>query len=263
VGTVLPRGLTAPAALLAGWSLFAGLGGALEPRLVHRDRDGTAPFFREMSGAEEWTRLLPGYVLPETARDREPLTAVWGIVLLVAVLPRRRTREGGPQDGAGRLALATAGMLAAAGVASVASHGQTGGRDAVRVVGRAALEVPGWRATAHAPARWGTEVLGWGPLYEPHRHPAGAVIGERLPLPPARYRLRLRGESFGEPPPVVTVQASPALEPVYGSSLLPGEDGLLGEIVVPPRQWETTLRLEGGGAIRVDGIELRRLAPRP
>ena len=60
VGAALPRGLTAPAALLAGWSLFAGLGGALEPRLVHRDRDGTAPFFREMSGAEEWTRLLPG-----------------------------------------------------------------------------------------------------------------------------------------------------------------------------------------------------------
>jgi hypothetical protein len=256
VGAALPRGLTAPAALLAGWSLFAGLGGALQPRLVHRDRDGTAPFFREMSGAEEWTRLLPGYVLPETARDREPLTVVWGIALLVAVLPRGRGRRDAPRDGAGRLVLATAGMLAAAGVASVASHGPTGGRDAVRVVGRPALQVPGWRVTAHAPARWGTEGLDWGPLYEPHRHPAGAVIGERLPLPPGRYELRLLGESFGEPP-AVTVQASPALEPVFGSSLLPRGDGLVGEIVVPPGQRETTLRLEGGGAMRIDQVELR------
>jgi hypothetical protein len=217
-----------------------------------------------MSGAEEWTRLLPGYVLPETARDRGPLTAVWGLALLVAVLPRRRGGRGeAPQDGAGRLVLATAGLLAAAGVASVVSHGQTGGRDAVRVVGRPALEVPGWRVVSDAPARWGTDVLGWGPLYEPHRHPAGAVIGERLPLPPGRYRLRLLGESFGEPPPTLTVQASPARGPVFGSSLLPEADGLVGDLVVPAEQRETTLRLEGGTAIRVDEIELRRLAPLP
>ncbi len=37
------RGLTAGAALLVGWTLWTGLAGAWEPRLVHRDRDGTAP----------------------------------------------------------------------------------------------------------------------------------------------------------------------------------------------------------------------------
>ncbi len=258
VGAALPRGLTAPAALLAGWSLFAGLGGALEPRLVHRDRDGTAPFFREMSGAEEWTRLLPGYVLPETARDRVPLTLVWGLALVVAVLPRRRGRESAPSDGVGRLALATAGMLAAAGGASVLSHGQSGGRDAVRVIGRPALEVPGWSVTGEAAARWGPEALTWGPVYEPHRHPGGAVLGERLPLRPGTYQLLLRGERLGEVPPALSLQASPALEPEPGLPLLAVSEGLTGEIVVPRGQRETTLRLDGGGAFRLDAVELRR-----
>jgi hypothetical protein len=50
---------------------------------------------------------------------------------------------------------------------------------------------------------------------------------------------------------------------VFGSSLLPEADGLVGDLVVPAEQRETTLRLEGGTAIRVDEIELRRLAPLP
>ena len=258
VGAALPRGFNAPAALLAGWSLFAGLGGALEPRLVHRDRDGTAPFFREMSGAEEWTRLLPGYVLTETARDKRPLTAIWALTLFVAVLPRRRGREGPPGDGAGRVALATAGLLVAAGAASVVSHGSAGGRDAVRVVGRPALAVPGWRPTSDAAAVWGPEVLGWGSVYEPHRHPAGAVLGDRLPLPPGRYSLRLRGERFGASLPALSVQDSPAHEPEPAAALRPEADGLAGEIVVPPGQRETTLRLTGGDPLRLDAVELRR-----
>ncbi len=258
VGAALPRGFNAPAALLAGWSLFAGLGGALEPRLVHRDRDGTAPFFREMSGAEEWTRLLPGYVLTETARDKRPLTVVWGLALLVAILPRRRGREGPPGDGAGRLALATAGLLVATGAASVTSHGRAGGRDAVRVIGRPAIEVPGWKPTSQAAAVWGTEVLSWGPVYEPHRHPAGAVLGDRLPLPPGRYSLRLRGDRFGPSLPALSVQDSPAHEPEPAAALRPEADGLAGEIVVPPGQRETTLRMAGGDPLRLDAVELRR-----
>jgi hypothetical protein len=258
VAAALPRGFHAPAALLAGWSLFAGLGGALEPRLVHRDRDGTAPLFRELSGAEEWTRLLPGYVLTETARDKGPLTAIWGVTLLLAVLPRRRGREGPPGDSAGRLALATAGLLVAAGAASVVSHGRTGGRDAVRVIGRPALEVPGWRPTSDAAARWGPEVLAWGPVYEPHRHPGGAVLGDRLPLPPGRYSLRLRGERLTSSIPDLSVQDSPAHEPVPAVALWPEAEGLAGEIVVPPAQRETTLRLSGGGPLRLEAVELRR-----
>lgn len=259
VGAALPRGLTAPAALLAGWSLFAGLGGAFEPRLVHRDRDGTAPFFRELSGAEEWTHLLPGYVRPETAGDRGPLTAVWGLALLVATLPRRRGQDRAPRDAGGRLVLAIAGMLAAAGVASRASSGRAGGREAVRVVGRPAIEVPRWSATSAAGAQWGPEVLSWGPVYEPHRHPGGAVIGDRLPLPPGRYAVLLRGERFDAAVPEMSVQASPALEPGPPGPLRADVDGLAGVIVVPPGQRETTLRLCRGGAMRLDRVELRRV----
>ena len=82
------HGTGAAAAMLAGWSLWAGALGALDPSLVHRDRDGTAPFFRAWSGAEEWTRLLPGYVLPETAGDRMALTLVWASALGLAALDR-------------------------------------------------------------------------------------------------------------------------------------------------------------------------------
>jgi hypothetical protein len=257
VGAALPRGFNAPAALLAGWSLFAGLGGALEPRLVHRDRDGTAPFFREMSGAEEWTRLLPGYVLTETARDKRPLTVVWGLALFVAILPRRRGREGPPREGAGRLALAAAGLLMATGAASVVSHGRTGGRDAVRVIGRPAVEVPGWKPTSDAAAVWGAEALPWGPVYEPHRHPEGAVLGARLPLPAGRYSLRLRGDRYGPSLPALSVQDSPAHEPKPVGALRPDADGLAGEVVVPPGQRETTLRMAGGDPLRLDSVELR------
>jgi hypothetical protein len=257
VGAALPRGFHAAAALLAGWSLFVGLGGALEPRLVHRDRDGTAPFFREYAGAEEWTRLLPGYVLTETERDKGPLTAVWGLALLVAVLPRRRGGDGAV-DGPGRLALASVGLLVAAGAASSLSHGLTGGRDAVRVIGRPALEVPGWRPTSPAVARWGPDDVGWGPLYEPHRHPGGAVIGERLPLPPGRYALRVRGQRFDESRPMLTVQESPAHEPEPAGELRLEDGALAGEIVVPRGQRETTLYLTGGGPLRLEAVELRR-----
>ena len=59
-----------------------------------------------------------------------------------------------------------------------------------------------------AAARWGTDALGWGPLYEPHRHPGGAEVGRRLlparrPLPPLRRgrepRRRAAGRSRSHP----------------------------------------------------------------
>ena len=92
------RGLTAGTALLVGWGLWAGLGGALDPQLVHRDRDGTAPFFRLLSGAREWTGLLPRYVLEEP--DRRRLALVWsrGAARRGAVAPP----EGEPGPGGGR-----------------------------------------------------------------------------------------------------------------------------------------------------------------
>ena len=181
------RGLTAGGALLVGWTLFTGLAGAWEPRLVHRDRDGTAPLFRELSGAREWTGLLPAYVLSDP--DRHRLAAVWGLALLAAVPWRTR-----PASGV-RLAGASLGLALAAQAAASVSHQRTDDRDAVRLVGRPAVRVPGW-SVAVAVGRWGPEPLGWGPLYEPHRHPAGAELGRRLALPPGRYRLKLLAQDL-------------------------------------------------------------------
>ena len=54
------------------------------------------------------------------------------------------------------------------------STARTGGRDAVRVIGRPRRRASraGRRGRA-APAVWTTAALGWGPLYEPHRAPEG------------------------------------------------------------------------------------------
>src|SRR6185503_8096444 len=139
VAAALRRGAGSGAVLLAGWSLWTGLAGGWDPRLVHRDRDGTAPFFRERSGAEEWTRLLPAYVLPEDEADRHRLAWIWAIALGAAALPWRR-----PPGPAG-IGLATTGLLAAAVLASKVSDRRTEGRDAVRVTGRIALATPRWR----------------------------------------------------------------------------------------------------------------------
>jgi hypothetical protein len=188
------RGLTAGAALLVGWGLWVGIGGALEPQLVHRDRDGTAPFFRVLSGAREWTGLLPRYVLEEP--DRHRLALVWSLALLAAVPWRARRVT------AVRTAVAALGLVAAAEVAAVAGRSEAGERDAVRVVGRPALAVPGWTPTWSATAEWSPSDLGWGPLYEPHRHPAGLAVARRLPLAPGRYRVELEAQTLagGESP---------------------------------------------------------------
>ena len=50
--------------------------------------------------------------------------------------------------------------------------------------------------TRAAPGEWSPAALGWGPLYEPHRHPAGAELGRRLRLPPGRYLLELAAEGL-------------------------------------------------------------------
>ena len=105
------RGLTAGASLLLGWTLWTGLAGAFDPQLVHRDRDGTAPLFRQLSGAREWTGLLPAYVLGDP--DRHRLGAVWAVAILAALPWRAR--------------VVTAGRVAAAGLGLVLAG--AGGRD--------------------------------------------------------------------------------------------------------------------------------------
>jgi hypothetical protein len=246
------RGLTAGGALLVGWSLWTGLGGAWEPRLVHRDRDGTAPFFREQSGAREWTGLLPGYVLSDP--DRHRLAAVWAVALLAAVPWRTRAAS------ASRLAVASLGLAAAAQVAATVSHQRTDDRDAVRLVGRTALRAPGWRIGA-ANGRWGPVPLGWGPLFESHRHPAGAAIGRRLALPPGRYRLTLVAESLGGEAPSLLVAPDSPGAPARVEPFRPATDGWEASLAVLPGERAVNLLLRGGGPLLLRELVLEVQPP--
>jgi hypothetical protein len=243
-------GLTAGAALLVGWGLWTGIGGCLEPQLVHRDRDGTAPFFRQLSGAREWTGLLPGYVLEDA--DRHRLAAFWAVALALAVPWRARRATGG------RVAAASLGLVAAAQLAAGLGRGRTEDRDAVRLVGRPALAVPGWVFHRAAVGEWASEALGWGPLYEPHRHPAGAVVGRRLLLVPGRYRLDLEAEGLSarSPAPLLeTVSDSPGAV-ARSTSLQPVSTGFTGVVMIRAGEREIDLRLQDGGPILLKALRL-------
>jgi hypothetical protein len=244
------RALTAGTALLVGWGIWAGIAGASQPQLVHRDRDGTAPFFRRMSGAREWTGLLPGYVLEDV--DRHRLALVWGASLLLAVPWRTR------RPGAMRLAGASLGLMATAQLAAGLTHGRTDDRDAVRLVGRAALAVPGWHSSRAAPAEWSPAALGWGPLYEPHRHPAGAELGRRLCLPPGRYVLELQAQGLAPEtaPAVLAVVPDRPDAPLRIAPLRVVRDGFAASFDVRPTDAAVDLRLRGGGPILLKAVRL-------
>jgi len=253
VAARLRQTIGAGALLLVGWSLWTGLAGAWDPRLVHRDREGTAPFFRERSGAEEWTRLLPAYVLPEEEADRHRLAVVWAAALALAAVAGTR---GKPANGGTTpigFGLATVGLLAAAAAASRLSDRRTEGRDAVRVVGRPALSA-GWRI-ARGPAEWGPGDLGWGPAYEPHRNPDGAWLGRRLALRPGPYRLELAGQAMGPGPgPDLLVQAEPGGAP--RSVPFEGSGPWVARFEVRPGERDVTLSARGGGALLLEGLRL-------
>ncbi len=262
VAVRLKRRVTAGAALLAGWSVWTGLAGAAAPHLVHRDRDGTAPLFRTFSGAEEWTRLLPAFVLsaadnPER-RHAVAQAAVWAAALALAAFARR-------PSSARRIATASLAFVAAAGFASATSSARTGGRDAVRLVGRPALALPQWSLVARATGRWGPRDLDWGPLYEPHRHPAGAALASRLALAAGRYVLTIEGD---EPPPA---RSAPELElqfelasPRSGSVPAPPAPivfertggTLVAAFEVPETARAVTLLLRGGGPLLLRHLTL-------
>jgi hypothetical protein len=247
------RGFGSASALLLGWSVWTGLAGGAEPCLVHRDRDGTAPFFRVFSGAEEWTRLLPGYVLPEENPDRHRLALVWTAALALAAAsslrPRARPRG---------MAAATLTLLAAAGGASLLSTHRTAGRDAVRLIGRASWSVPGWHLARSSDAQWDARDVAWGPLYEPHRHPAGAPVGERLLLPAGAYHLELDVEEVAAPmaaPRLIVQVENPAATRGAAMESAPGVRRTAFD--VRPGEGPVTLRLEGGGPFVVKRIRLQ------
>ncbi len=243
LGFLLRNGPSAPAAFLAGWSLWTGLAGAWEPRLVHRDRDGTAPFFRTFAGAAEWTRLLPGYVLSDP--DRRPLALLWATALAGATVGCLRARPAGP----GGLAVVGAAALALTACAAALSQAKTGGRDSVRVIGRPGIASPGLRPVAAAEARWDVAALGWGPVYEPHRHPEGAPIGERLELPSGRYRIVVGCEVLGEGMPDLV--AGPRRAPFRAV-----RDGLAADLEVGLGDRPLTLTLLGGPSLIIKELRV-------
>ncbi|MEE8218810.1 MAG: hypothetical protein V3S03_07560 [Vicinamibacteria bacterium] len=245
------RGLTAGVALLVGWGLWVGAEGAWQPRLVHRDRDGTAPLFRERSGAQEWTGLLPGYVLGEPRRDA--LAGIWAVALLLA-LPWRPQRPS-----AGRVGVAGLGWIAAAQIAAWTAEPRTRDRDSVRLVGRPALAVPGWTGVGSAEGEWGLSALDWGPLYEPHRHPEGATLGRRLAVPAGTYELRVAGQLLAAGPPWPELEVVPDApgSPLRRVPLEPHPEGLVATVTVRADERAVTLRMRGGGPILVEGIRLR------
>jgi hypothetical protein len=251
VGAALTRGLSTPAAVLLGWGLWTAAVGLAEPRLVHRDREGTAPLYRAASGAEEWTRLLPAFVLQDPARGR--LAAVWTVALLAAALWQAR---GGRGSGRG-LAGATFALAAAAGTASLLSSSPTGGRDAVRVLGRPALRPPIPIVLHNVPARWDATTLGWGPLYEPHRFPSGAALGERLRLPAGRFALRVLADLLdeGHEPPSLRLRG-PSASSATPVPFRRTPEGFAVGFDLPAADPDLTLVLEGGGAILLKGLEL-------
>lgn len=243
----LKRGLTFPAALLVGWGLWTGLAGAWDRPLVHRDRDVVAPLFREHSGALEWSRLLPGFVLDESARDRMPLTIVWMVALAAAAAARK------PANGP-RVLLGVTGMVVAAAAAASLGQSRSGGRDAVRVVDRTAFLPPAGPVVREG--AWSAADLGWGPLYEPHRHPGGAEVGSRLPLPAGAYVVEIDADRVPStlPAPILELRAPRATSSV---SLIEDLPGTFRGGFDHPAGGEATLALRGGGPLILKEIRVR------
>jgi hypothetical protein len=201
VGRALSRGPGVGAALLIGWGFWTGATGAVDPGLVHRDRDGTAPLFRTASGAEEWAGLLPGYVLPPNAwayarphSDRHSLTLIWALALALAAWGPRR-----PRGLRARFAAGATLLLLVTTVAGAVSTGKSEGRNAVRLIGRRGLELPTLRLVSAA--AWDASELRHAD-YEERDLGNGLTLGNRLPLPPGRYALEVRTvpPAVGRPP---------------------------------------------------------------
>ena len=262
VAAWLRRGLAVGPALLVGWGIWVGLAGGLEPHLVHRDRDGTAPLFRTEAGAYEWTHILPSYVLPPTEQayaraydDRHALSLVWIAGLLAACgLVRLRSRT----HAAAAMGLGVAGLAAITGIAGALSTGRSQGRDAVRLLGREAWALPSGAIVSDA--RWDTSCLLWGPEYDPRR-PFATTVAGRLPLSPGHYRISLtveRPPDANLPSLVATAEYRPGRVRQWSIPLSAKDDVLSAVFDVPLFARAVTLDLQGGSALLLRGAQLER-----
>jgi hypothetical protein len=149
------------------------------------------------------------------------------------------------------------GLVAALAAASAPSHVRTGGRDAVRLLGRPSLLVPAWLVDT-PPARWGPASLDWGPLYEPHRHADGAEIASRIALPPGAYVLRVEGDALATEPPVALLDVRPegsgAVAREHSFEVTPA--GLTARFESRPGEHALSLALRGGGTFLLRSLVL-------
>ncbi len=183
----LQRGIRPATALLAGWSLWCGLGGAFTIETVHRDRDGVAPFFRTQSGAREWTAALPSFVLSEDRSTRVlawPWAALLGLPLLLITF--RPTRDLKVMRGRDTL-LASAAFMGVAIFADRSSPRlRSPEREATRLVGSPSILLPSLRFQRATEAEWRLDLF-----YEPHRSPAGLVFARAMSLEAGGYEVDL------------------------------------------------------------------------
>ena len=183
----LRRGIRPATALLAGWSLWCGLGGAFHIETIHRDREGVAPFFRAQSGAHEWTAALPSFVLSED-RPTRVLALPWAVLLgwpllLAAARPARAPRTLRNRD----TLLASAALVATAVFADrLSPRARPPERDAARLLGSPSLLLPSFRFQRAAEAAWPLDLF-----YEPHRAPAGLAFARAMTLEPGHYSMTL------------------------------------------------------------------------
>jgi hypothetical protein len=200
-----------------------------------------------MSGGLEWTSLLPRYVLSEP--DRGSLAAIWALALIAAAWPRRGAVSGRS------LAAALCGAGLVAGIAASVTTARPGGRDSVRVVGKAALLV-GARPMLQRAADgcWNAALL-----YEPFRHPDGAVIAERLPLAHGSYRVVLNRLEVGGPPnpPELRVQPEPP-SAVRRTPFVVSAETATSDFAVVAGERAVTLSIGGGSAFVLQTVCLSR-----
>lgn len=245
-------------ALFAGWSLWCGLTGAWDIASVHRDRDGTAPFFRNHSGALEWNALLPSFVLDEDRRTRS-LAWPWATLLAIGVAATLgRDREEGSIESTplswGLAGLALLGTATYVGVA--ATRPLETERTATRLLNRnAALSLS--PLGIDSPPFATLPLPQGGLIYEPHRYPAGQIIAHKLSIGPTAITVEISADSLAGSPPSIALLDQRESE-VSATPLASARGQVRGAEVLVPTHGTWSLALKGG-----DGLLIRSLTLRP
>ncbi len=255
VALALQGGIRPATALLAGWSLWCGLSGALNIETIHRDRDGLAPFFRSQSGAREWTAALPSFVLAED-RPTRVKALPWALLLLLPIVSVVRRAEGETRATRSReMWLAVASLMAVAAWADrMSPRVRSPERDATRLLGSPSLQLPRLQFVRDTVAEWPVDFV-----YEPHRVPDGLLFARQIRLMPGTYELTLTLlEGLSDSPPGLRVTNHRTGQSV--SQPLRAENSALAAIFTIVESAEVDLYLVGGDPQTFSRAKMRRLA---